>query len=196
MYRTGDEYFEWYFGSADPAAKILSDKVGEFSELFGEMVFEEGSITNRYGEVEIYKDYCDFEYYSIHYRVEHSETDDGSYNTEEHILTVTLEQLQEDHTILHEMIHVYENLLEETSMNRHGMVCWALYKDLRTKVQGLDDLIDEVISKLMQECAYDKIGTHDILFLLKSIDLDIKMGYQLGTVFHYGGDEIFGKYRY
>ena len=196
MYRTEEEYFDWYNGPVDPAAKLLSEKVGDFSELFSEMIFEEGSITNRYGEVELYNDYSDFGYWSIHYRVEHSETDDGSYNKEDHILTVTPEQFHEDHTILHEMIHVYENLLEETSMNRHGMVCWALYKDLRTKVQGLDDLIDEVVNKLMRECAYDKIGTHDILFLLKSMDLDIKMGYQLGTVFHYGGEEIFEKYKY
>ena len=73
------------------------------------MIFEEGSITNRHGEVEAYNNYSDFGYWSIQYRVEHSETDDGSYNTEEHILTVTPEQFHEDHTILHEMIHVYEN---------------------------------------------------------------------------------------
>ena len=196
MYRTEEEYFDWINGLVNPAEKLLAEKVGDFSDLFGDMIFEEGSITNREDNVQPYEDYTDFGFWSIYYKVEQNETDDGSYNTVEHILTVTPDQLEEDHTILHEMIHVYENLLEETSMNRKDMVCWALYKELRKKVPELDSLIDDIVDNLMSECAFDRNGGHGILFLLKSIDLDIKMGYSLGTVFHYGGDDIFGKYGY
>lgn len=32
-------------------------------------------------------------------------------------------------------------------------------------------------------------GVHDLTFLLKSFDIDLRMGYKLGTVFGYGYDE-------
>ena len=127
--KTEGEYFDWINGPVDPAEKLLAEKVGDFSEMFGDMVFEEGSITNREDNVQPYEDYTDFGFWSIYYKVEQS-------------------------------------------------------------------LIDDVVENLMSECAFDRNGGHDILSLLKSIDLDIRMGYSLGTVFHYGGDEIFEKYRY
>ena len=43
---------------------------------------------------------------------------------------------------------------------------------------------------------YSSGGLHDILFLLKSFDLDIRMGYPLGTVFSYGREEEFKEYSY
>ncbi len=40
MYRTEGEYFDWINGPVDPAEKLLAEKVGDFSDMFGEMVFE------------------------------------------------------------------------------------------------------------------------------------------------------------
>ena len=33
------------------------------------------------------------------------------------------------------------------------------------------------------------VGMHDLLFLLKSFDIDLQRGYKLGTVFGYGMSE-------
>lgn len=76
------------------------------------------------------------------------------------------------------------------------MVYWALYKDLRNKIPQLDEIITGHAHLLTGSTIYRSGGLHDILFLLKSFDLDIRMGYSLGTVFAYGYDEDFKGYSY
>lgn len=39
-------------------------------------------------------------------------------------------------------------------------------------------------------------GNHDLLFLLKSFDLLIRMDYPLGAVFAYGRQDLFKNYSY
>ena len=43
---------------------------------------------------------------------------------------------------------------------------------------------------LTEATLYSRGGLHDILFLLKSFDLEIRMGYPLRTVFAYGRADV------
>ena len=64
------------------------------------------------------------------------------------------------------------------------------------KIPELDNIITGHAHLLNESVLYKQGGLHDILFLLKSFDLDIRMGYPLGTVFGYGRIDIFKKYIY
>jgi hypothetical protein len=60
----------------------------------------------------------------------------------------------------------------------------------------LDEIITSHAHMLTGSSLYARGGLHDILFLLKSFDLDIRMGYSLGTVFAYGRSDEFKDYSY
>ena len=61
----------------------------------------------------------------------------------------------------------------------------SLYLDLKNKINDLDKRISD-LSYLYSLSSIRRFGgEHNLLFLLKSFDLDIKRGYELGTVFSY-----------
>lgn len=62
----------------------------------------------------------------------------------------------------------------------------SLYHDLRSKIEDLDRRMERQGHIVMQEELAQFGGVHDLLFLLKSFDLDLRMNYPLGTVFGYG----------
>lgn len=201
----------WYWTQATPDERRLSDKVGEFEQLFGDMLFQEGASTYKLlqcksklqgsdewiddviGLPDELEDYC---YTSFLFKVEPLDGCNGVYNYADQTLTVTPEALENDSTILHEMIHMYEFAINDLPMYFHDMVYWALYKDLKKKIPELDDIITGHAHILTGSTIYSSGGLHDILFLLKSFDLDIRMGYPLGTVFAYGLDEELKAYSY
>lgn len=91
--------------------------------------------------------------------------------------------------VLHEMIHVYECILE-TSVNQHyrDIIAFALYNDLSNKI---DDLFDRIVSHshtISNNQVLLSGGEHGILFYLKSLDLDLRLRLPLGTIMGYGRD--------
>lgn len=60
--------------------------------------------------------------------------------------------------------------------------------DPKEKIENLDKIIADNAHVLYESELYQKGGLHDMLFMLKSLDLDMKMGYPLGTIFGYGYD--------
>ena len=56
-------------------------------------------------------------------------------------------------------------------------------------MDGLDEIITKNAHVLNEQSLYEIGGDHDLTFFLKSLDLDIRMGYPLGTVFGYGMTE-------
>ena len=118
----------------------------------------------------------------------------ASYDAETN--TITVEPDADDSTILHEMIHLHEFLINDQPMYFHDMLYWALYRDLKDKIPKLDEIITGHAHLLTESSLFNQGGLHDILFLLKSFDLDIRMGYPLGTVFGYGRIDDFKGYDY
>ena len=94
------------------------------------------------------------------------------------------------------MIHLYESFINELSWSRHDMLVWALFQDLREKIPALDEIVNHHSHQLTQANLESAGGNHDLLFLLKSFDLDIRMDYPLGTVFAYGRQDLFKGYSY
>ena len=88
------------------------------------------------------------------------------------------------------MIYLHEFVLNVLPLFYHDTVLWALYTELRKEIKNLDRIISSQAHILSGQKTYNEGGTHDILFLLKSLDLDLKMGYSLGTVFGYNLEEF------
>ena len=204
-------YMEWYWTQATPDEKRLIDKIGDFEHLFEDMIFQEGTSTYELlqckskpqdsdewiDDVADLPDQLDYFSYSFfHFKVKPLEGCDGVFSYFDQTLTVTPKALENDSTILHELIHLHEFVINDLPMYFHDMVYWALYKDLKKKIAELDDIITGHAHLLTGSTIYSAGGLHDILFLLKSFDLDIRMGYPLGTVFAYGREDEFKAYSY
>ncbi|MCD8379618.1 MAG: hypothetical protein LUC95_04675, partial [Lachnospiraceae bacterium] len=84
------------------------------------------------------------------------------------------------------MIHLHEFVLNDLPMFYHDAYFYCLYKSLKNQIADLDDRIEARGHLLNEQQLYRQGGLHNILFLLKSFDLDLKKGYKLGTVFGYG----------
>ena len=118
---------------------------------------------------------------------------DGYFDSKEQLLCISKECLDDDRIILHEMIHLHEFVLNGLPLFYHDTLLWTLYTDLRKRKEiknNLDKIISGHAHILFGQKIYNEGGLHDILFLLKSLDLDIKMGYSLGTVFGYNLEEL------
>lgn len=190
----------WY-ATATEKERELAMKVGSFLPLFDDMLFRPGSITDAYtactinGNDEVMHltlpdqiEYFDIESYKFKI------TDLGSGTLgkfDPHSLTIYVcpDQLKNDSTILHEMIHLYEHVINELPICYHDILCIALYKDLSSKITDLDSMITTHGNILNQYDINETGGIHDILFYLKSLSLDISMNYPLNTVMGYGYKE-------
>ena len=115
----------------------------------------------------------------------------GYYDKKEQLLCVTPEAITDDVVILHEMIHLHEGVINDLPFYFHDVLYWALYQDLRKKIANLDDAISRYAHILNESNIHSRGGLHDVLFLLKSFDLDIRQGYPFGTVLGYGQADDF-----
>lgn len=203
MLKDDSWFFDWYWRHATEEEKQLHDRYSEFCDTdFNDMVFGEGSITldlikcksKSMDSDEWQDDYVslpdELEYFNPNWF--HTEIADlgegacGQFDREKQTITIAPDCVDEDSHLLHEIIHLYEYIVNELPLYYHDMLIMALYLDLRDKIVGLDDAITQHSHLLNGQSIERYGGVHDILFLLKSFDLDIRHGYEFGTVFGYG----------
>lgn len=197
-----DLEFMMYYQSANGKEKELLEKFEKFQVFFGDMCFQNGYSTHDYISVQ-YKSLGNDEWYDseldIPEDIQYSTNcaifikkldngTNGQYDIANKTITISPEFQDDDSVLLHEMIHFYEHSIEEHTMYYRDAIFICLYKDLSNKIQNLDDLILEHGHIYNQNNIAIYGGVHSILFLLKSFDIDIKMGYTLGTVFGYGNN--------
>lgn len=209
------EYYEKYdaknllvdraFGQyqlATSAEQQLIDRVYQFEDCFSDMCFKPGSKTQEFIAVqcktvdsdEWQDDFMDLpealEYVApgnFIFRVAELEGGTlGCFEKLEYKFTIAPGYETNDSVILHEMIHMYQAVLDSLPSFYHDAVLWCLYKFLRDKVTDLDERIMAHGHILNEDSLLRIGGDHDILFLLKSFELDLRMEYPLGTVFGYG----------
>ncbi len=198
LYRSEDDWDEWYHHEATPDEKEIYDCIWKHRRLFDDLSFQNNSCTfslfedNDEHVLQSFFDnlivkICDFKDPNLL----------ASYNSEYHTITVSPKVKTEEYCILHEMIHMFDKTYDGLSGLRDA-VRWRLYYSLRNKISGLDQAILDFTKarSLMSinRCPENRDlfrQKHDTLFLLKSFDLDMKMGYQFGTVLGYGYAEKF-----
>ena len=121
---------------------------------------------------------------------------EGYYDWKKNELGVPERNLKNDAVLLHELIHVHERIVNAFPIYYHDTLYWALYTDLKKKIPELDELISEHAHMLVEQDIDRDGGAHGVLFLLKSLDLDIRMRWPLGTVFNYGYQKLLKDYSY
>ena len=134
--------------------------------------------------------YADFRYKS------NPSINRSTFNAVTQTISIATGAVDDDHVILHEMIHLHEYFLNQLPTYYRDMYFWTLYKDLQEKIPSLDTIIESHANLFNVSVLETEGGVHDILFLLKSLDLDIKKGYRLGTVFAYGYTKLLASYTY
>ena len=194
------DFYEWY-QSATAEEKHLVQRVSHFVSKFDDMLFKPHTVIDPFIKIEIngmvgYDEnpfLANFDETTYSYIVKPLDNDvAGYFSKDDKVLCVAPEYLHMDSVILHEMIHMIECHLEDFPKFYHDAVLICLYKHLRKEIQNLDDLILAHSHLLRGEEITARGGNHDILFLLKSFDLDLKFGYKLGTVCGYNRTELFG----
>lgn len=205
-------YFNWYNFEASKEEKQLSHKMGEFDELFKDMVFAPGSKTYNLlkcqtlnseneewydTEIDIHEELMYFSSSSFRCVVKSLDDCGGYCDSAEKEICIPPESIEDDTVVLHEMIHMYESVLNfGVPMYYRDSLFWVLYNELKLKIPELDEIITNHAHILTEQDLYSRGGLHDVLFLLKSFDLDMRMDYSLGTVFSYGRKENFKNYTY
>ena len=207
------EFYNWLWYKASPDEKKLVDLIGQFKDdYFEDMEFKPGSIVDDFtkytavnvnGSGESFEDSAvpeELTYFDIaNYQFSVQELDDcyGFYRSSDKTLCVEPESLEtRPQTILHEMIHLYEDLYEELPRFYHDILLWALYKKLRDYIPDLDIMIKDYGQVLHEDDIMQSGGVHDLLFFLKSLDLDIRRGYTLGTTMGYEYEDRFKNFSY
>ncbi len=190
-------YNEWW-DNRTPEEFALHGLCYEYeAEYFEDMTLQEGSLLN--DVIETVYDYTDGIFLGIDnvlriYVVDKCEEGgnySGRYNTEEHKMEIVRKHIDDKATILHELIHFYEHQLEE---DENPIIRELLIVELYNK---LSKQIPDLRQRLFDHCelyshseTFRYSGEHGVLFYLKSLDLDIRCGFPLGTVCGYGRDEM------
>lgn len=185
-------YNEWLW--KNPEDECLRIKALEFEEdYFEDMLFKEGSICYdiyEYIDKELeplYLDLCS-NYYRF-FVVDALDNALGEANLVEHTISILDSCKDNKSVILHEMIHAYEQILEDTYLKILAEnLLLRLYNKLKTQIEDLDSRINEHSEIYGQSRVANSGGEHGLLFYLKSLDLDIRCGFPLGTVCGYGRD--------
>lgn len=97
---------------------------------------------------------------------------------------------EQKYVLLHELIHVYEYLYERNRGYKgyEQYLVLHLYKRLEKKIgkNKFNSLIDTGLNfELIRDCL------HSLLFLFKSLELDLKLKKPFGTIYGYGREDYF-----
>lgn len=157
MNMTGEKYFDW-IQVASEADHELGERVFSFEEHFNDMLFREDSITNQFiscqhlnkdkewedGVVDLPEELEYFSYSFFTYYVKPCKPGIGGlFNSLDQELIIAPEFANNYSVILHEMIHIHELVLKDLPLYYHDSVFWCLFKDLRKKINNIDDIIND-----------------------------------------------------
>lgn len=200
IYELDEKYNQWW-ESRDDDTRGLHEKILQYdSEYFDDMQLKDSTMekytiaTDGYGNECSLKDLfnLDFDLDSNKYTYHIEKLDDceALCDFENNTITFDPKFASDKATILHEMIHAHENILD--SIKRpfiKEIILLHLYDKLKSQIPDLNDKIAGHANILSGMDIYMRGGNHDVLFYLKSIDLDLRCGYKLGTVCDYDRDK-------
>jgi len=114
------------------------------------------------------------------YVVENAEDVGCTYYDEKKVV-IDKKHFDNDIVLLHEMIHIYNHLLKDIGLDDY--VSLRLFGDINPYFENLYEIIDLDNHILNKE--------HSLLFLLKSLQLDLSTGFKFGTFYAYDRADLF-----
>lgn len=182
-------YDEWW-SNRTPDQYELQELCFDYEEkYFEDMCLEEGSILN--DVIETVLNYTDGIFLGIDgkLRLYIVDTDDfnGCFYPNEEKIEISKPYINDKSVILHELIHYFEYQLEkEVQPFIRELLVLELYNKLLPQIDDLKERILNHCELYGYTETFSGHGEHGVLFFLKSLDLDIRCGYSLGTVCGYG----------
>lgn len=184
-------YNEWW-SNRTPEEYALQGLCFDYEEeYFEDMLLKDGSLLNDI--IEITSEITDGIFLGIdklRLYIVNSDDFNGCFYRNENKIEISKDYVNDKSVILHELIHYYEYMLEEElpSLIRELLVL-ELYNKLVPQIPDLRKRIFEHCELYSYVETFKGSGQHGVLFFLKSLDLDIRCGFPLGTVCGYGRDK-------
>ena len=198
----------WYKTATNEELK-LAEKAEKFeADYFEDMTFRPGTplhddfisepfLDSKGFEVEggVDINFLEISIISYCFKASQLRKSEGWCNGKKRIITISTKKLEDDSTLLHEMIHAYENILLRKDyfylrLTLRDLLTHFLFRNLSNKIKNLNDVIHEFIHLRPYDDKTRDGGFHSLLFLLKSLDLDFRLAIKPGTVFGYGLDNF------
>lgn len=189
------KYNEWFKNKTEKE-EDLEMFVLLHEDLFADMCFGKGSITGDYMICNnTYKQFVnDLSLDAEHFRfIVDNQGFDGTTHKHDRKVVIKDNFRTNETVILHEMIHAHECVLEQHNAILKEILLIELYRDLKYKIPELDNYIYNNANIPHNLELSNEFGEHDLLFFLKSLDLDLKCGYELGTILGYDYKEYLSK---
>jgi hypothetical protein len=112
----------------------------------------------------------------------------GAFSEEEDAININYKYKDDDAVLLHEMLHYhisrYEKLKKENIYLVTEVLLLRLYETLKVKIPDLENKI-VVHGHFKKQGHYLQEKEHNLLFFLKSLELDLQLSIPLGSVFGY-----------
>lgn len=148
----------WYEEIASDEEKEIYERILGFSVYFSDMIFDVDTSTYQYivyqneddevhlSEPKVAKPIRLKQFGLFNLRIEIKMLEDdkmGCYNYLDNTLTIDPKNTYDDFVLLHEMIHIHLDVLNECHYYYREIVFYELYRDLSSKIKGLDRAIQE-----------------------------------------------------
>lgn len=184
-------YDEWWSNRTPEEYKLQGLCFDYENEYFEDMLLKDGSLLNDIIETVLeIKDGIFLGIDKLRLYVVDNDDFDGCFYRNENKIEINEKHATDKSVILHELIHYYENQLEEQfEPFIRELLVLELYNKLLPTIKDLRERIFKHCELYSYTVTFKENGSHGVLFFLKSLDLDIRCGYPLGTICGYGRDK-------
>lgn len=188
-----DECYEWWNLRPDEVLDVCR-KIKEYEIYFTDMSLNKNGLLKDYIASPFEEPLEELLLYnpSSYFKICVNDLTDCGYagfvNKKEKILAIDNRSVDKKEVILHEMIHAHEILLEEKNILLRDALVIELYNKLKPIYPTLGQIIKHHANFYRYKQTIGDCGEHDILFLLKSLELDNILKVRPGTVFGYDTD--------
>lgn len=187
-------YREWWESRTSEQYELQGLSLDLQYEYFEDMMLEDGSLLN--DVIERALNYTDGIFLgltdaNIRFYIVENKGFAGCFYGDERKIEIDRKYITDKKVVLHELIHFFEYQLEK-EMNPfiRELLMLELYNKLLPQIDDLRERILNHCELFGYEYTFRTHGEHGVLFFLKSVDLDIRCGYPIGTVCGYGRDEM------
>ena len=194
-----EKYDQWWDSRDDGTNELYMQILQYELEYFKDMLLKDSGLKkyaigmegdNECSFEDVFNLHFDLEFNRYTYHIKKLDDCAALCDSKDRTITFDPEYASDKATILHEMIHAYENIIDSIQLTLiREIIFLHLYNKLKPEIPDLDDKIAGHANILSGMNIYIQGGKHDILFFLKSLDLDLRCGYKLGTVCDYDRDK-------
>lgn len=189
-------YAEWAGQQSDDVCDLHIRSL-LYEDLFDDMCVSKSSIMGKYlnkPNGTLKENTESFSLDANYYRFIITETtEEGETDIFKRLIKINPKFINDKNTILHEMLHAHEHILSLMNPIIKETLVIELYNHLFPKFKDLDAIIYNHSNISHNSDLANTGGYHGLLFLLKSLDLDLRCRNAPFTIFGYNYNKTFSK---